>query len=286
MVKHASLVSVSVSGAHPPLGGYLHPNYLFLLSVVEARSHGRLLDYGCGDGAMVKGALARGMDAYGVDAFYDGGKRKEAARATGLLGQRIFELDNHHIPFPAAYFDAAVSNEVMEHVDNLDTVAQELARVIRPGGWVLCIFPTMGTWWEGHLCMPLAHIVPDTLGLRRVFVFLLHCCGFGRREKAQRAWEWAGNKCDYLRRCTRYRTDREVEATFLRYFDQLEMLEVDWLLLRLEVARSPLRIIFKNIARTSIGRITIAWMVRKRANRVLFACLANSPHVPSVESSI
>lgn len=249
----------------------LHLNHRFLLDVAEAESCGATLDYGCGDGAMVVGAMARGVDFYGVDTFYDGGKRKEAARVTGLLGRRIFQLEGDRIPFPASFFGAAVSNEVLEHVDDLETVLAELARVVRPGGWVLCIFPTKGTWWEGHLRMPLAHLVPDIFGLRRAYIFLCLACGFGRVENGVSAWLCAGRKRDYLRRCTRYRSDREVEAAFLEYFDSFESRELSWLLSRLDQSPSTIARLIKSAAAYSLGQRLLTWLVRKRANRVIIA---------------
>lgn len=249
----------------------LHFNHRFLLDVAEAESHGAILDYGCGDGAMVAGAMARGVDFYGVDSFYDGGKRKGAVLVTSLLGRRIFELEGDRIPFPPSYFGAAVSNEVLEHVDSLETVLAELARVVRPGGWVLCIFPTKGTWWEGHLRMPFAHLVPDMFGLQRAYIFLCFACGFGCVEDGVSAWVCAGRKRDYLRRCTRYRSDREVDAAFLGHFDGFESRELSWLLSRLDQSPSPLGGLIKTVATYSLGQRLLIWLVRKRANRVIIA---------------
>ena len=51
-----------------------------------------------------------------------------AERVAVVLG------DAASLPFPDAYFDAAVSTQVLEYVDNVEAALQELRRVLRTGG--------------------------------------------------------------------------------------------------------------------------------------------------------
>jgi ubiquinone/menaquinone biosynthesis C-methylase UbiE len=45
------------------------------------------------------------------------------------------------IPWPDATFDLIVSEQLFEHVDDLDRAVAELARVTKPGGWGLHLIP-------------------------------------------------------------------------------------------------------------------------------------------------
>jgi ubiquinone/menaquinone biosynthesis C-methylase UbiE len=49
--------------------------------------------------------------------------------------------DGHHLPFADASFDAVFSNAVLEHVERPWIVAEEIWRVLRPGGRVFVNVP-------------------------------------------------------------------------------------------------------------------------------------------------
>lgn len=59
---------------------------------------------------------------------------------------RIVFYDGHHIPFPDASFDLVYSSNVLEHIAHRDAFQQELARVLKPGGYALHSMPTH--WWK------------------------------------------------------------------------------------------------------------------------------------------
>jgi len=40
--------------------------------------------------------------------------------------------------------------QVLEHATDLDVVVHEIARVLKPGGSCLSLFPDKGVWREGH----------------------------------------------------------------------------------------------------------------------------------------
>src|SRR5689334_9809175 len=125
--------------------------YAYVVDLVRrhARAGAVVLDYGCGAGQIVQGLLATDVDAHGVDVFYGGGTLREAASATGLLGTRIRELEGSRIPWRDGSIDLVVSNMVFEHIDAFDTPLAEIARVLRPGGTFLNLFPSRAVWREG-----------------------------------------------------------------------------------------------------------------------------------------
>jgi SAM-dependent methyltransferase len=108
-----------------------------------------VLDYGCGAGLIVKLLRKRGLDAVGCDIFFEGGDRLSEI-ATEELGVTIFRMEGDKIPFRDSSFDFVINNQVLEHVVDLNAVVAEMARVLKPGGTVLSLFPDSGVWREGH----------------------------------------------------------------------------------------------------------------------------------------
>lgn len=90
---------------------------------------GRLLDVGCGPGAVVLAAQQAGWDAEGCDisrAFV------EHARTTTGVRARTGTLES--IRYADQSFDAVTLVEVIEHLYEPARTARELARIVRPGG--------------------------------------------------------------------------------------------------------------------------------------------------------
>lgn len=97
-------------------------------------SSGRLLDIGCGEGAMlahlIEGRIV--ADGEGVDLLPERIERARAARP----GIRFQVADAANLPFPDASFDAVLAMTVFSSVPIpvRPAVAAEIARVLRPGG--------------------------------------------------------------------------------------------------------------------------------------------------------
>ncbi len=50
-----------------------------------------------------------------------------------------------HLPLPAASIDAVISNHSFEHIAGPEAAAREIARVLRPGGWIYIAVPDAST---------------------------------------------------------------------------------------------------------------------------------------------
>lgn len=102
----------------------------------------RLLDFGCGDGALA-GILHRrlGVQVTGVDTSAQGielASRMFAER--GMPGE--FKLiGGYDTGLPDGSFDIAVCSEVIEHVPDPSALLAELRRVVVPGGHVVISTP-------------------------------------------------------------------------------------------------------------------------------------------------
>lgn len=87
------------------------------------RSTLRVLDWGCGRGRTVIKLLEMGIDAYGVD--IDPGPLKNGADAFRGRGEdpehrlRLIKADGC-TPFPDGFFHLVLSDQVFEHVRDLD----------------------------------------------------------------------------------------------------------------------------------------------------------------------
>ncbi|RLJ67593.1 class I SAM-dependent methyltransferase [Sulfurisoma sediminicola] len=222
-------------------------NYEFCVRWIAERKGGRkltVLDYGCGAGQIVKGLRQQGIDAFGCDVFYDGGSY-ESAVDRELLGQVIFPMDanTNVIPFPDGTFDLVVSNQVMEHVPDLDRVLAEIHRVMKPGAQVLSLFPDRSVWREGHVGIPFLHWFPKRSAFRVHYAATLAALGLGYFRQGRSPMNWSREMCSWLDQWTHYRTLDDIHGAFARRFVAIGHIEEEWLGKRLEHRKSLVAIV-------------------------------------------
>jgi SAM-dependent methyltransferase len=108
-----------------------------LLDAAGVRAGMRVLDVGTGPGDVAGATVARGADATGIDI---------AAAMVELASRRhpnavFVQGSATELLFADESFDAAVGNVVILHIGEPERAAQELARVLVPGGRV-----ALSTW--------------------------------------------------------------------------------------------------------------------------------------------
>jgi methionine biosynthesis protein MetW len=103
------------------------------------RRGGRLLDVGCGRGAVASLLSERFDEVHGVDT--DAEALATAAERGVAVAQ--VDLDRERLPFEDGSFDAVVSLDVIEHVLDPAAFVRELARVLRSGGRVYLATPNV-----------------------------------------------------------------------------------------------------------------------------------------------
>jgi 2-polyprenyl-3-methyl-5-hydroxy-6-metoxy-1,4-benzoquinol methylase len=98
------------------------------------RARGVVVDVGCGIGRFLEyaGDLATGY--IGVDVVRHPGLSPDAAFHRA-------DLDRDPIPLPDATADIVVALETIEHLESPRAFCRELARVLKPGGWLILSTP-------------------------------------------------------------------------------------------------------------------------------------------------
>ena len=87
----------------------------------------RILDLGCGDGALTKKLQERGCDVVGVDASPD------MIRAARALALNVSVQDAYDMDFREE-FDAVFSNAALHWMKDADRVIHNASRALKPGG--------------------------------------------------------------------------------------------------------------------------------------------------------
>jgi SAM-dependent methyltransferase len=96
----------------------------------------RVLDLGCGGGQLLALARDRGADGLGVD---------PAPHAHAAGARQGLAIVDDLAAVASASVDGAVVSHVLEHVPDLAATIGELARVVRPGGWLCVEVPNLGS---------------------------------------------------------------------------------------------------------------------------------------------
>lgn len=103
-----------------------------LLDAADVMAGVRVLDVGCGTGALAGAAARRGASPLGVDLAE---AMVETARAA-VPGCEFRCADAEALPYPDHRFGAAVGGFVLNHLPHPARCAEECARVVEPGGRV------------------------------------------------------------------------------------------------------------------------------------------------------
>ncbi|MFZ0735692.1 MAG: class I SAM-dependent methyltransferase [Candidatus Acidiferrales bacterium] len=97
----------------------------------------KILEAGCGDGALLRLLSERGIESMGVDASSSGIDR---CKELGLRAQCL-DVSSDGLPFQTDEFDLVISLETFEHLMNPFYALQEVRRVLAPSGHFICSVP-------------------------------------------------------------------------------------------------------------------------------------------------
>lgn len=177
---------------------------------------GKMLDFGCGDGSLIKSALGQRIDAYGCDISFDHKWVDEATLRGMKAAGRVRQIETpYRLPFDDSSFNVVISDQVFEHVMDYGQALDELHRVMKPGGICVHMFPTRYRLIEGHIFVPLAGFFAPRWWLRL-------WAALGVRNQFQRGMTAAPVAVDnawFLASQTNYMSPALVDAHFGEYFD-------------------------------------------------------------------
>ena len=112
-----------------------------LLKKRAVHTPARVLDAGCGWGSTLLMLENAGYHATGLDLSRRALHQLDAERP----GRRLIEADlSQNLPVSATPdFDAVLALDVIEHLDDDRAAVARLARLVRPGGWLILSVPAL-----------------------------------------------------------------------------------------------------------------------------------------------
>jgi SAM-dependent methyltransferase len=175
-VGHAKLHPIEADSYRPTAPASFMQKWLTEIATTPGcrPSAFRILDVGCGRGDVVFWLLDQGWDAWGVDInprYINIGR--DYLRATGHDPDRLRIVDSNSYPLPSDWFDVVISDQVFEHVANLDALMSEVSRISHGGTLGMHIFPARWRPVEVHMHTPFVHWLPKGPARRRALKGLL-----------------------------------------------------------------------------------------------------------------
>ena len=116
---------------------------------------GRILDLGCGGGYMLEELSGHKACLFGIDLAIEALRAAKTRSIQKGYATMLTRASADALPFPDAYFDGIICTDVLVHVPDPQAVICEIARVLKPNGW-LHVSAINKTW--------LAKFVMITLG--------------------------------------------------------------------------------------------------------------------------
>lgn len=105
------------------------------VDLVERYAYGKtVLEVGCGTGLILDRVARFARNAVGID--LSAGMLVKAQQR----GLRVAQASATALPVATASVDVAYSFKVLAHIPDIQGAMREMARVVRPGGWVLAEF--------------------------------------------------------------------------------------------------------------------------------------------------
>jgi SAM-dependent methyltransferase len=104
-----------------------------------------IVDIGCGPGNLLATLGGKPKALIGVDVS------KGALTMAKEIGYTPLQADAHNLPLASEFADIVALNATLHHCDAMPTVLAEAARLVRPGGVLICDHdPQLTAWnWRG-----------------------------------------------------------------------------------------------------------------------------------------
>lgn len=179
----------------------------------RSRNELTVVDVGCGNGDQVYQLKEAGFNAYGCDLRFKKGEHVNLLSA----GEYIRIIDGHYrLPFDNDYADIVYTNQVVEHVENIEEFFSEIYRIMKPGAVSVHCFPNINKPIEPHIKIPFASRIQSEKWIRS-------WTALGVPNIPERHWKDKGveKMTDYLNRKTWYRSNKEVKKIAKHFFSEV-----------------------------------------------------------------
>ncbi|MEM7278061.1 MAG: methyltransferase domain-containing protein [Pseudomonadota bacterium] len=204
---------------------------------------------------MVAALRRNEIEAYGCDFEFKPGSEVLSLASESII--RKIEQDPYKLPFADGEFSAVVSDQVMEHVGNLDETMAETHRVLAKGGVAIHIFPSRYTPLEPHIGVPLATMIRNP-----VWLSFWNKLGLGRKAgKDDGSRSMTEQQLQYLNNNTHYRSHSEFDRIARRTFAEVGNLESNFLSYRFSASSA---------ASAVLSSPPIAFAYRTLRDRIIF----------------
>jgi radical SAM superfamily enzyme YgiQ (UPF0313 family)/ubiquinone/menaquinone biosynthesis C-methylase UbiE len=123
-------------------------------SLLLGNGSDRILDLCCGNGVMLPFLSGRYRKVVGLDRHMWAAQRMRTT--LHIEGVSLTAADGMKLPFRDGTFYGILALSALEHFRDLEGIVKEMARVIRPGGFILYLAPTenrfyrLGRWLCGY----------------------------------------------------------------------------------------------------------------------------------------
>ena len=139
--------------------------YNYVIQSTKENKSARILDYGCGGGALLTYLRLLGYkNITGIDINSQRINNLNLIHRKMGFNQEIFHsYDGEKLPYDNSSFDLVLSQQVLEHVQNDEKYFSEAKRILAPEGKFLLDFPHRLVPFDTHTRMWFVHYFPSTV---------------------------------------------------------------------------------------------------------------------------
>jgi SAM-dependent methyltransferase len=130
-----------------------------ILDLLPKQDHHRCLDLGC-----AKGTISYFLKKSGGVWFHEDLDFSNVKTTSDLVGLKVAVISPMGIPHPSNTFDVIVSLDILEHIENDEYFAGEMARVLKPGGVMILSTPATGPFYLVNRLKTIVGLTPDQYG--------------------------------------------------------------------------------------------------------------------------
>ncbi len=138
--------------------------------ILDGNKNAFILDYGCGGGRTVIYLHLLGFkNVYGIDLVLKENNtsamdlNNKIMELLGIKVTRFFHYDGSEIPFANNTYDVVYSEQVLEHVHDIDRYYKETSRVLKSGSFAYFSFPHKFIPYDSHGRTWLIHMLPKSM---------------------------------------------------------------------------------------------------------------------------